>query len=52
MKPFRMAIASLVFITTALIALPALGQSKGNATLAGKIVDDKGQPVADARWSR
>src|SRR4051812_16615858 len=48
MKPFRMAIASLVFITMALLALPALGQSKGNATLAGKIVDDHGQPVADA----
>lgn len=47
MKAFRLAIASLVLIMAAL-ASPASAQSKGSATLSGKIVDDQGQPVADA----
>jgi predicted Zn-dependent protease len=45
MKAFRTAIAFIVFV---LVALPALAQAKGSATLSGKVVDDQGQPVADA----
>ncbi len=48
MKAFRLAIAALVLIMAALLASPASAQSKGSATLSGKIVDDQGQPVADA----
>jgi tetratricopeptide (TPR) repeat protein len=48
MKSFRIAIVSIVFTMAALLSSPALAQSKGSATLSGKIVDDQGQPVADA----
>ncbi len=48
MKAFRFAIASLILVMAALLAAPAHAQSKGSATLSGKIVDDQGQPVADA----
>lgn len=48
MKAFRMAIASCVLVTAALLSAPAFGQSKGSATLSGRIVDDQGKPVADA----
>ncbi len=48
MKTFRFALASLVLILAALAASPASAQSKGSATLSGKVVDDQGQPVADA----
>ncbi len=48
MKAFRLAIAALVLIMAAPLASPASAQSKGSATLSGKIVDDQGQPVADA----
>jgi tetratricopeptide (TPR) repeat protein len=48
MKSIRIAMASIVFTMAALLSSPALAQSKGSATLSGKIVDDQGQPVADA----
>lgn len=48
MKSFRIVIVSIVFTMAALLSSPALAQSKGSATLSGKIVDDQGQPVADA----
>ena len=48
MKAFRMAIASCVLVMAALLSAPAFGQSKGSATLSGRIVDDQGKPVADA----
>lgn len=48
MKSIRFAIAVVVLAMAALLASPAAAQSKGSATLAGKVVDDQGQPVADA----
>lgn len=48
MKSFRFALAAAVLAMAALVASPAAAQSKGSATLAGKVVDDQGQPVADA----
>ena len=48
MKSLRLGVASIVFATAALVASSALAQTKGSATLSGKVVDDKGQPVADA----
>lgn len=48
MKAFRLALAAQVLIMAALLASSASAQSKGSATLSGKIVDDQGQPVADA----
>jgi predicted Zn-dependent protease len=48
MKSFRIAITSVVFTVAALLTSSALAQSRGNATLAGKIVDEQGQPVQDA----
>lgn len=48
MKTFRLAIVALVLTMAALLAAPASAQSKGSATLSGKIVDEQGQPVADA----
>ena len=48
MKSLRIAIASIVFAAAALLASSAPAQTKGNAALSGKVVDDKGQPVADA----
>jgi tetratricopeptide (TPR) repeat protein len=49
MKSFRIAIASVVFTMAALLSSFALAQQpRGNATLSGKIVDDAGQPVAEA----
>jgi predicted Zn-dependent protease len=48
MKSLRIAIASIVFTMAALLASSALAQTKGNATLTGKVVDDQGQPVVDA----
>ena len=48
MKSLRLGVASIVFATAALVASSALAQTKGSATLSGKVVDDQGQPVADA----
>lgn len=48
MKSFRIAITALVFSMGALLASSALAQSRGSSTLSGKVVDDQGQPVADA----
>jgi tetratricopeptide (TPR) repeat protein len=48
MKSFRIAITSVVFTVAALITSSALAQSRGNATLSGKIVDEQGNPVTDA----
>ena len=48
MKSLRIGIASIIFATAALVASSALAQTKGNATLSGKVVDDQGQPVPDA----
>jgi predicted Zn-dependent protease len=48
MKSFRIAITSVVFTMAALLASSAVAQSRGNATLSGKIVDEQGQPVMDA----
>ena len=45
MKSVRRAVTC--FAVMALLASSALAQSKGNAKLNGKVVDDKGQPVAD-----
>jgi predicted Zn-dependent protease len=50
MKPLRITIparAAVAFIVAALLASSVLGQSKGNARLNGKVVDEQGQPVAD-----
>ena len=44
MKSLRLGVASIVFATAALVASSALAQTKGNATLSGKVVDDKGSP--------
>jgi thioredoxin-like negative regulator of GroEL len=48
MKSFRIAIASIVFTMVAAFCSPASAQSRGNATLSGKVVDDQGQPVPGA----
>jgi tetratricopeptide (TPR) repeat protein len=42
--PARIAVA---FIAAAMLASSVLAQSKGNARLNGKVVDEQGQPVAD-----
>jgi tetratricopeptide (TPR) repeat protein len=42
--PVRTAVA---FIAVAMLASSALAQSRGNARLNGKVVDEQGQPVAD-----
>ena len=42
--PVRTAVA---FIALAMLASSALAQSRGNARLNGKVVDEQGQPVAD-----
>ena len=44
MKSFRIAIALLI---ATLVATAALAQSRGSGRMAGKIVDEQGQPVAD-----
>ncbi len=48
MKSFRVAISSVVFTMAMLVASTTLAQSRGSATMSGKIVDEQGQPVADA----
>jgi len=48
MKSSRIAISSIIFTVTVLLTSAAAAQSRGNATLSGKIVDEQGQPVADA----
>ena len=48
MKPFRTSLTALVFSLAALLASSALAQSRGSSTLSGKVVDDQGEPVADA----
>ncbi len=45
MKSFRMAI--ITTILAALVATSAPAQSRGNARLTGKVVDEQGQPLAD-----
>ena len=50
MKALRMAIparAAVALIATALLASSVMAQSRGNARLNGKVVDEQGQPVAD-----
>ena len=47
MKSSRIAMSSIIFTLSILVA-SAAAQSRGNATLSGKIVDEQGQPVADA----
>jgi Flp pilus assembly protein TadD len=46
MKSFR--IAAITTVLAALVASSALAQSRGNARLTGKVVDEQGQPIADA----
>jgi len=48
MKSSRIAVSSIIFTLTVLLTSAAAAQSRGNATLSGKIVDEQGQPVADA----
>ncbi len=48
MKSSRIAVSSIIFTLTVLLTSVAAAQSRGNATLSGKIVDEQGQPVADA----
>jgi predicted Zn-dependent protease len=45
MKSVRIALTCVV---VAMMASSAMAQSKGNAKLSGKLVDEQGQPVADA----
>ena len=50
MKAFRRIIparTAVAFIAAAMLASSALAQSRGNARLNGKVVDEQGQPVAD-----
>jgi predicted Zn-dependent protease len=50
MKAFRRIIparTAVAFIAAAILASSALAQSRGNARLNGKVVDEQGQPVAD-----
>jgi carboxypeptidase family protein/tetratricopeptide repeat protein len=50
MKVFRRIIparTAVAFIAAAMLASSALAQSRGNARLNGKVVDEQGQPVAD-----
>jgi predicted Zn-dependent protease len=44
MKSIRVAIT---LVLAALVASSALAQSRGNARLSGKVVDEQGQPIAD-----
>jgi predicted Zn-dependent protease len=46
MKACRVAIITTIF--AALVASSAPAQSRGNARLTGKVVDEQGQPIADA----
>lgn len=48
MKAYRVAITFWVLVMAALLSAPAFAQSKGSATLSGRIVDDQGKPVPDA----
>ncbi len=48
MKPIRATVAARVaaaFIAVGMLALPLAAQSRGNARLNGKVVDEQGQPV-------
>jgi tetratricopeptide (TPR) repeat protein len=50
MKAFRRIIparTAVAFIAAAILASSALAQSRGNARLNGKVVDEQGQPSAD-----
>lgn len=50
MKALRITIparTAVAFIAAAMLASSVLAQSKGNARLSGKVVDEQGQPVAD-----
>ena len=50
MKAFRRIIparTAVAFMAAAILASSALAQSRGNARLNGKVVDEQGQPVAD-----
>jgi tetratricopeptide (TPR) repeat protein len=50
MKALRMAIPARAFvalIAAVLLASSAIAQSRGDARLSGKVVDEQGQPVAD-----
>ena len=44
MKSIRVA---FTLVLAALVASSALAQSRGNARLNGKVVDEQGQPIAD-----
>ena len=44
MKSIRVA---FTMVLAALVASSALAQSRGNARLNGKVVDEQGQPIAD-----
>jgi len=46
MKSFRIA-AVIGAVLMTLAALPALAQSRGNARLSGKVLDEAGQPIVD-----
>src|SRR3954454_528273 len=39
---------AVAFIAMAILASPALAQSRGSARLSGKVVDEQGQPVEGA----
>ena len=48
MKPIRAIVAAraaAALITVAMLAVPVAAQSRGNARLSGKVVDEQGQPV-------
>lgn len=48
MKPIRAIVAAhavAALITVAMMAVPVTAQSRGNARLSGKVVDEQGQPV-------
>jgi len=50
MKAVRIAIpirTAVMIIALAMMATSAMAQARGNARLAGKVVDDQGQPIAD-----
>ena len=50
MKAVRIAIplrTAVMIIALAVMATSAMAQARGNARLAGKVVDDQGQPIAD-----
>ncbi len=48
MKSSRIAVSSIIFTLAVLLTSAAVAQPRGNATLSGKVVDEQGQPVADA----